>query len=50
MIDRNEMIDEQRLRKIIRRLVEGVHSRGDEREKLEEQKLRGVIRKLILLE
>jgi hypothetical protein len=50
MIDRSEMIEEQRLRKIIRRLVKGVHSRGDEREKLEEQKLRGVIRKLILLE
>ena len=50
MIDRNEMIEEQRLRKIIRRLIESVHERDDKRVKLEEQGLRGVIRKLILLE
>ena len=50
MIDREEIIEEQRLRKIIRKLIEKAEAQKFEAEILEEGKLRTVIRKLILLE
>ena len=50
MIDRKEIIEEQRLRKIIRKLIEKAEIQKTQTEILEEEQLRGVIRKLILLE
>ena len=50
MIDRKDVIEEQRLRKVVRKLIEKVKTQRVETEKLEEAKLRNVIRKAIISE
>ena len=50
MVDRNEIIEEMMLRKVIRKIVEKARKEQKEKEVLEEQFLRKVIQKVILLE
>ena len=50
MLDRNELIEEQTLRRVIRKLIVKSQKAEQAREILEEQKLRGIVRKMILLE
>lgn len=50
MLDRNELIEEQTLRRIIRKLIVQSQKDAQTQRVLEEQKLRGIIRKMILLE
>tara|TARA_R110000824_G_scaffold122623_1_gene279923 strand:- start:17 stop:835 length:819 start_codon:yes stop_codon:yes gene_type:complete len=50
MLDRNELIEEQTLRRVIRKLIVKSQKTEQAREILEEQKLRGIVRKMILLE
>jgi len=50
MLDRNELIEEQTLRRIIRKLIVKSQKAAQAQEVLEEQKLRGIVRKMILLE
>ena len=50
MVDRNELIEEMMLRKVIRRIVEKAKREQKEQEVLEENQLRKLIQKVILLE
>ena len=50
MLDRKEIIEEQLLRKVIRKIIKKVNNENTKKERLEEQTLRKVVRKMILLE
>ena len=50
MVDRNELIEEMMLRKVIRRIVEKAKREQKQQDVLEEQHLRKLIQKVILLE
>ena len=50
MVDRNELIEEMMLRKVIRKIVEKATREQREQEVLEEKYLRKLVRKAILLE
>ena len=50
MVDRNELIEEMMLRKLIRKIVENAKKEQREQEILEEKYLRKIVRKVILLE
>jgi len=50
MIDRREIIEEQLLRKVIRKIIKKVNNQNTKKERLEEQTLRKVVKKMILLE
>ena len=50
MVDRNELIEEMMLRKLIRKIVENAKKEQREQEILEEKYLRKLVRKVILLE